>query len=56
MKIICTEIEKNDILTCAFESGVCFFHNTLINKTRECTIDNHCIACLENNIEWEITD
>ena len=51
MKIECTEIEKGKILK-MFENG-CPFDDM---NMEHCGEDTRCDECMQDNIEWDITD
>lgn len=53
MKIICTEMEKNDLLFCIKNSTSC------PNGKFECGDNNKyesCVECFNDQVEWEIED
>ena len=52
MKIICTKQEKADIIEALMDASWCFAPN----ENEDCVYDSGCGDCIENHIEWEITD
>lgn len=54
MKIICTEQEKKEIIAVFMKSDNC--PKSFAEFCKTVLPPNTCIDCLNNNIEWEITD
>ena len=52
MKIICTEQEKKELIGVLMKAENC---PRFLTNGVDCG-PNICIDCLNNNIEWEITD
>lgn len=52
MKIICTKQEKKEIIDMIMKSEKCL---KFLTDTVDCG-PSICVNCLNNNIEWEITD
>ena len=52
MKIICTKQEKKEIVAVLMKAENCPRFLTEVSDCRS----SICINCLNNNIEWEITD
>ena len=50
MKIICNEYEKKAILRAMFYTRSCVIASECPNAGKSC------MECLENNIEWEVTE
>lgn len=52
MKIICTKQEKKELIAVIMKSEKCL---KFLTDVIDCG-SSICIDCLNNNIEWEITD
>ena len=51
MKIVCTEEEKNKLMGIFYRADEC-----PIYPGCECILKDKCFQCMNEHIEWEITD
>lgn len=56
MKIICTKQEKKEIVAVLMKAENCPKFLAELSNCRSVLPPNTCVDCLNNNIEWEITD
>lgn len=56
MKIICTKQEKKELIAVLLKADRCPKFLAESSNYKQALPPNKCIYCLNNNIEWEITD
>lgn len=52
MKITCTKEEKINVIDALMNNQFCFHPD----DNESCVYDDGCYNCIEDSIEWEITD